>query len=111
MIPGVSLHQELQRFVDAGLTPLQALQTATINPARFLNETADFGAVEKDKTADLLLLDANPLESIANTRKIAGVILAGKYLSPKKLENERAWLFFENAGLVCCSRLSTPPNK
>jgi len=111
VIPGVSLHQELQRFVDAGLTPLQALQTATINPARFLNETADFGTVEKGKTADLLLLDANPLESIANTRKIAGVVLAGKYLSPKKLENERAQLVFENAGLVCCSWLSTPPNK
>jgi imidazolonepropionase-like amidohydrolase len=111
VIPGVSLHQELQRFVDAGLTPLQALQTATINPARFLDKTADFGTIEKGKTADLLLLNANPLENIANTRKIAGVVLAGKYLSPKALENERAQLVFENAGLAICCGLSTVPDK
>ena len=62
MLPGFSLHQELQRFVDAGFTPMEALQTATINPAKFLDRLADFGTVEKGKIADLVLLDANPLE-------------------------------------------------
>jgi imidazolonepropionase-like amidohydrolase len=81
VIPGFSLHLELQRFVDAGFAPLQALQTATINPARFLGKTADFGTVEKGKMADLVLLDANPLVDIHNTQKIAGAVLAGRYLS------------------------------
>jgi imidazolonepropionase-like amidohydrolase len=110
VIPGVSLHQELQRFVDAGLTPLQALQSATINPARFFGITADFGTVEKGKIADLVLLDANPLKDIHNTRKIAGVMLAGKYFSRKELDSERGKLLFENAGLVG-GGLSTPPDR
>jgi imidazolonepropionase-like amidohydrolase len=110
VIPGVSLHQELQRFVDAGLTPLQALQSATINPARFFGITADFGTVEKGKIADLVLLDANPLKDIRNTRKIAGVMLAGKYFSRQELDSERGKLLFENAGLVG-GGLSTPPDR
>jgi imidazolonepropionase-like amidohydrolase len=86
VIPGFSLHAELQRFVDAGYTPLQALQTATINPAIFLGKTADFGSVEKGKVADLVLLDADPRVDIHNTRKIAGVIVAGRYLSREDLD-------------------------
>jgi imidazolonepropionase-like amidohydrolase len=86
VIPGFSLHLELQRFVDAGFTPLEALQTATINPARFLGKTADFGTVEKGKMADLVLLDANPLEDIRNTQRIAGVVLAGRYSSRADLD-------------------------
>ncbi|MGB9402924.1 MAG: amidohydrolase family protein [Candidatus Acidiferrales bacterium] len=86
VIPGLSLHGELLRFVDAGFTPLEALQTATINPARFLGRTADFGTVEKGKIADLVLLDANPADDIRNTRKIAGVILAGRYFSRRDLD-------------------------
>jgi imidazolonepropionase-like amidohydrolase len=79
--PGISLHLELQRFVAAGLTPLQALQTATINPARFLGRLGDFGSVEPGRVADLVLLRANPLDDIANTRAIAGVIADGRYWS------------------------------
>jgi imidazolonepropionase-like amidohydrolase len=86
VIPGFSLHLELQRFVDAGFTPLEALQTATINPARFLGKTADFGTIETGKIADLVLLDANPLEDIRNTQKIAAVILAGRYFSREDLD-------------------------
>jgi len=86
VIPGFSLHLELQRFVDAGFTPLEALQTATIRPAEFFGTTADFGAVEKGKIADLLLLDANPTENIGNTQKIAAVILNGRYLSLADLD-------------------------
>jgi imidazolonepropionase-like amidohydrolase len=86
VVPGFSLHQELQRFVDAGFTPLQALQTATINPARFLDRLADFGTVEKGKIADLVLLDANPSDDIRNTRKIAAVVANGRYFSREQLD-------------------------
>lgn len=79
VIPGVSLHHELGRFVDAGLTPLEALQTATINPARFLGRLADLGTVEPGKLADLVVLDRNPLADIAATRAIAAVVAAGRY--------------------------------
>ena len=86
MVPGFSLHQELRRFVDAGFTPLEALQTATINPARFLGKLADFGTVEKGKVADLVLLDANPLDDVGNTRKIRAVVADGRYHSRDELD-------------------------
>jgi hypothetical protein len=86
VIPGASLHHELQRFVDAGLTPLAALQTATINPARFLGRTQDLGTVEPGKLADLVILEGNPLVEIASTRAIAAVVLAGRYLSREALD-------------------------
>src|SRR6266852_1849059 len=79
IFPGYSLHEELQRFVAAGFTPLEALQTATLNPARFFGMEEQIGAVEKGKLADLVLLSANPLEDIANTQKIAAVIVNGRY--------------------------------
>jgi len=86
IFPGFSLHEELQRFVAAGFTPLDALQTATINPARFLGIEDQAGTVEKGKLGDLLLLSANPLEDIANTQKIAGVVVNGRYYSRAELD-------------------------
>jgi len=86
VFPGFSLHEELQRFVAAGFTPLETLQTATLNPARFFGIEERFGTVETGKTADLVLLKANPLDDIANTQKIAAVILSGRYFSAKDLE-------------------------
>ena len=86
IFPGFSLHQELALFVEAGLTPMQALQTATLNPAKFLGTTANMGTVERGKIADLVLLDANPLEDINNTRKIQAVVLAGRYFSRAQLD-------------------------
>ncbi len=86
IFPGFSLHEELQRFVAAGFTPLEALQTATLNPARFFGLEDRLGTVETGKIADLVLLKANPLEDIANTQKIAAVILSGRYFSGKDLE-------------------------
>jgi imidazolonepropionase-like amidohydrolase len=83
--PGFSLHDELTFFVKAGFTPLEALQTATRNPAQYLG-LADTGAVEKGKRADLVLLDANPLDDISNTRKIRAVVLAGRFLSRDDLD-------------------------
>jgi imidazolonepropionase-like amidohydrolase len=86
IFPGFSLHEELALFVKAGLTPMQALQTATRNPARFMGRLSDMGTVETQKVADLVLLDANPLENIANTRRISAVVLAGRYFSRADLD-------------------------
>jgi imidazolonepropionase-like amidohydrolase len=89
VIPGISLHLELQRFVAAGFTPLEALQTATVNPAKFYNRTGEMGTIEAGKLADLVILEANPLEQVANTRKIAGVIADGRYISKQELDKMR----------------------
>ena len=86
IFPGFSLHEELRRFVAAGFTPLEALQTATLNPARFFQMEDRFGAIEKGKFADLVFLDANPLEDIRNTQKVAAVILNGRYFSKADLQ-------------------------
>jgi hypothetical protein len=92
VIPGISLHLELQRFAAAGFTPLEALQTATLNPAIFLGKRNDFGTVEAGKVADLVLLRANPLENIANTRSITGVVADGRYFSEQDLDQLRTRL-------------------
>ena len=83
---GASLHDELVMLVDAGLTPLEALQTATINPAKFSELDHDFGSVEINKQADLLLLNANPLSDIRHTADIFGVMFAGQYFDQEALE-------------------------
>jgi imidazolonepropionase-like amidohydrolase len=77
-VPGNSLHVELERLVEAGLTPLKALQTATLNPARVLKIGESLGTIEAGKRADLVLLDANPLEDIRNTQKIRAVVADGR---------------------------------
>jgi len=86
VMPGFSLHQELELFVKAGLTPLEALQTATLNPAKFLGRMRDLGTVEKGKVADLVLLDANPLDDISNTQKISAVVQGRRYFSRADLD-------------------------
>jgi imidazolonepropionase-like amidohydrolase len=86
VFPGFSLHEELQRFVAAGFTPMEALQTATLNPARFLGMEDRLGTIEKGKIADLVLLNANPVDDISNTQKIAAVIVNGRYLSRSDLD-------------------------
>ncbi|MBT4288787.1 MAG: amidohydrolase family protein [Deltaproteobacteria bacterium] len=83
--PGFSLHDELELLVEAGLPPLTALQTATINAAEFLGKTDKYGTIEVGKIADLVLLEDNPLENISNTTKIAGVILNGVFFSKQDL--------------------------
>jgi hypothetical protein len=75
---GFSLHDELALLVEAGLSPLAALQAATIVPARYLKEEDRSGSVDVGKRADLVLLDANPLDDVKNTTKIRAVVLAGK---------------------------------
>lgn len=86
IFPGFSLHDELELLVEAGLSPLEALQTATINPARFFGMQDSVGSIERGKIADLILLNANPLQSISNTKKIAAVIVNGKLYQRKDLD-------------------------
>ena len=83
--PGASLHDELELLVAAGLSPMEALQTATRNPGRFLH--IDAGTIDVGKRADLVLLDANPLDDIHNTRKIRAVVLDGKLLDRSRLDS------------------------
>ena len=83
---GYSLHEELERLVQAGLSPYEALKTATSNPAKFLRKENELGTIEKGKLADLVLLNANPLENISNTKKIEAVVVNGKLLQRKDLD-------------------------
>lgn len=90
VFPGSSLHEELALLVQAGLTPMQALQAATKHPAEFLDKLQTQGTVEQGKFADLVLLDANPLDDIHNTQKIRAVILRGKLLDRILLDEQLA---------------------
>jgi ankyrin repeat protein len=84
--PGFGLHDELALFVQAGLSPMQAIQTATYNPAKCLGKLDSMGTVEQGKIADLVLLEANPLEDISNTQKIAAVVVDGKIFDRTALQ-------------------------
>jgi imidazolonepropionase-like amidohydrolase len=84
-IPGVSAHDEMQLMVDAGLTPYEVLKAATANGAEFLGIGEPSGRIAVGYRADLILLEANPLERIANTRRIAGVMLRGQWFSQADL--------------------------
>lgn len=83
---GSGLHRELDALVKAGLTPYQALVTATRNPAEFLSATGQWGTIEVGKRADLVLVSANPLEDIANTQGIRGVAIGGRWLDRATLD-------------------------
>jgi imidazolonepropionase-like amidohydrolase len=86
LIPGFSLHEELGQLVRTGLTPLEAIRAATLNPARYLAATDSLGTVEVGRLADLVLLDADPFQDIGNTRKIRAVMLNGRYLDRGALD-------------------------
>jgi imidazolonepropionase-like amidohydrolase len=92
---GFGLHTELGLFVSAGFSPLEALQAATLNPSVYFGKTTDLGAVEVGKLADLVILEANPLDDIRNTERIAGVVTTGRYLDRQELNR----LLSEAAGL------------
>ena len=85
-LPGTSLHDELALLVDAGFTPSEALRAATLNPASFLGLSDSLGTIDAGKTANLVLLEANPLQEIHNTKRIAAVILEGRYLDRLALD-------------------------
>jgi imidazolonepropionase-like amidohydrolase len=86
ILPGFALHDELKLLVSAGFSPMEALQAATLNPARYLGREKDLGTIETGKLADLVLLDASPLDEISNTQKIRAVIVNGRYLNRKTLD-------------------------
>jgi imidazolonepropionase-like amidohydrolase len=86
-VPGFALHRELEYLVDAGLTPYEALQTGTTNPAEFFGQTGVLGVVQTGAVADLILLDANPLDDITNTRRIHGVMVRGRWLPRSELDS------------------------
>ena len=86
LVPGFCLHDELEWMTKAGLSPIQALQTATINPAKFLLRENTQGTVTVGKRADLVLLDADPSSAISNTRRIAAVVVRGRLISRPELD-------------------------
>jgi Amidohydrolase family len=86
VIPGFALHQELALLVQAGLSPMQALQAATKNPAEFLGKNKTQGTIEAGKTANLVLLDGNPLEDVGNAGKVDMVVVRGKVLGRAALD-------------------------
>jgi len=85
-VPGFSIHRELQVMVAAGLTPYEALRSGTANIAAYFGTTATAGTVAKGKRADLVLVDANPLDAIANSAKISGVMLNGRWMSKADID-------------------------
>jgi len=85
VVPGFSIHEELQNLVDAGLNSYEAIRAGTIDAADFLNAPGEFGVVEVGKRADLILLEANPLESVRNVSRRAGVMVRGRWLDEAQL--------------------------
>jgi imidazolonepropionase-like amidohydrolase len=85
--PGFSLHDELALLVQAGLSPLEALRTATIEPARFFGAEDSVGSIQSGRRADLVLLNQNPLANISATRAIEAVVLRGRLLDRSVLDS------------------------
>ena len=86
VVPGFSIHDELRELVEAGLTPFEALRCGTTTPAIFWGRQDEFGRVVAGQRADLVLLDANPLDNVGHTRQIAGVVVRGNWLSREDLD-------------------------
>ncbi len=91
-VPGFAAHRELGALVAAGLTPYQALRTGTVNVAKFLKEEGRSGVVQRGARADLILLDANPLQDIANSQRINGVVVNGRWIGSADRERMLARL-------------------
>lgn len=87
LIGGFALHRELEELVAVGLSPYDALKTSTTHPFEFLGELDQAGTIEEGKRADMVLLEANPLEEITNSRKIAGVMVQGRWLPKAELQD------------------------
>lgn len=90
MVPGFGVHRELEAMVRAGLTPYEALLSATRTPAAYLGKANQSGTITVGKEADLVLLDANPLTSITNTMRVQGTMLRGEWLDKATLDEMRA---------------------
>ena len=86
LTPGLSLHEELADLVKAGLSPIDALKTATVNPAQYFNLEDELGSIKENMWADLVILNANPLEDIHNTKNIDAIFKQGKHYSRENLD-------------------------
>jgi len=84
--PGSSIHQEFDELEKAGLSPLTVLQMATFNPARYLGRESTMGQIAPGQNADIVVLDANPIESVQNLHSISAVIRGGRYYTGMQLE-------------------------
>ncbi len=96
-VPGFSIHHEIAGLEEAGLSPLEILQSGTINPARFFGMDDKFGIIEAGMAADLLLLDSNPLEDLTALKALSGVMVRGLWLDRKTID-ERLAEIARNAG-------------
>jgi imidazolonepropionase-like amidohydrolase len=85
-VPGFSLRNEVEALVKAGMTPAQVVEAGTIAPARYLGREREFGSVAVGKRADLILVDGNPLEDVANVFRSSGVMLNGRWLARAELD-------------------------
>jgi cytosine/adenosine deaminase-related metal-dependent hydrolase len=85
-VPGFSIHEELAEYVESGLSPFEALQTGTVNVARFYGALDERGTVAEGMIADLILVRGNPLENVANVRDPAGVMLRGRWIPGREIE-------------------------
>ena len=100
---GYTVHRELGLFVEAGLTPYQALHAATAEPARYLDKVGEWGTLVPGSSADMVLLDENPLIDIANTRKIQGVMIRGDWWTKDMIDSELEALqkeYAEDAAII-----------
>ncbi len=87
-VPGFSIHHELGDMLDVGLTPLEAIQTGTINAAKYFDMEGLFGEVIENASADLILVNTNPLEDLSTIKNHAGVVVRGRWLSPEEIAKE-----------------------
>ena len=98
IIPGISLHRELQLLLESGLSASEVLWTATVGPAKFLGKEDEFGTIAVGKRADLLLVDGNPLVDLNNLLNLKGVMVRGIWLPKEKLNQMLEELLFKNQG-------------
>ena len=87
-VPGFSIHHEVEGMKEAGLTPLEILQSGTINPAIFFGMEDTFGSIREGLDADLVLLGSNPLLDISALKDINGVMVRGKWLSQDSIAEQ-----------------------
>ena len=99
LVPGFATHREMTAFVDAGLTPFQALQAATASAAEYLGRGGEAGKVQAGMRADLLLTNANPLADIRNASDIAGVMANGRWMPKRELDAMLARIESLHAGV------------
>ncbi len=92
IVPGFSLHRELKELVGIGLTPFEALLTATTRPFEYLGESDKAGTIEVGKRSDLVLIDENPFQDISNAAKVSGVLIRGRWLGTEEIKKKmKSW--------------------